>query len=143
MDGSERQASFSFQCTSSWFESFEPLDRKKFLCRTNSNKQHKILLWFFPYILFQIKLICEQKIKQLEEIFRKKFSRGEGNFFICWKILHLRYIHIHLFDIFFSVKLWFSIFIIRYFFLRCFFFGLFYTIRNILSCRKQKSEVSI
>jgi hypothetical protein len=80
MDGPERQASFSFQCTSSWFESFEPLEKKnkkkKFLSRTKSNEQHKILLCFFPYILFQKKLICEQKIKQLREIFSKKFYLG-------------------------------------------------------------------
>ncbi len=34
-----------------------------------SYEQHKILPCFFPYILFQKKLICEQKIQQLGEIF--------------------------------------------------------------------------
>jgi hypothetical protein len=33
---------------------------EKFLCRMKSNEQHKILPCFFPCILFQIKLICEQ-----------------------------------------------------------------------------------
>jgi hypothetical protein len=73
MDGSERQASFSFRCTSSWFESFEPLEKRtnrqnSYAVRTVTNNT-KYCHVFFPYILFQIKLICDQKIKQLGEFF--------------------------------------------------------------------------
>ncbi len=62
-----RQASFSFQCTSSWLESSEPLEKRTsrkhcYVVRTAHN-----VAMFFTYILCPN--LRAVKIKQLREIF--------------------------------------------------------------------------